>query len=103
MARRMPPEDRKELILIHAVLLAEKIGYDRVTRAQVAGLLKISPSLINRYYPTVRDLHKAVLRRAIEDDWQKIIALAVVNKDPCVKNMKKADKAAAVKYLSKNY
>jgi AcrR family transcriptional regulator len=72
--RENDPAIRREEILSAASELANKIGYQNITRDAVASLVGISSGLIALYFNTMAQLKAAVMRRAIEKEILPIIA-----------------------------
>ena len=75
-------KDRKKEILCAAVELARGAPYWEITREELGLHLKIAPSLISFYFKRVEDLHKEVVKRAIEEEMLDIVCLAILRKDP---------------------
>lgn len=71
---RADPELRKDSILNSAMILAEKIGYNRLTRAKVAEAAGVSESLVSKNFGTMDQLKNDIIRRAIKTENLKIIA-----------------------------
>lgn len=78
---RTNPELRKEHILDTAVAVAKSIGYNKITRDQVAEAAGVSPGLISRYFPAMVQLRKAVMRQAVRHEIPEIIAQGLAADD----------------------
>lgn len=72
--RENDPTIRREEILSAAVELANKIGYQNITRDAVANIAGISSGLIALYFNTMAQLKKAVMKTAIDKQILPIIA-----------------------------
>lgn len=81
---RQDPIERKASILDAAIRISHSFGYQRITRANVAGAAQCSEALVSSYFGTMLQLRKAVLRRAIIREDLTIIAQALAAKDPHV-------------------
>ncbi len=84
---RVPAEMRKENILSVALLLAKDIGYSKITRDGVAEKAGVSMGLVTKYFGTMIQLKKEVMRAAIKQEIPEIIAQGLANGD---KRAKKA-------------
>lgn len=80
--RSINPALRREHILTSAVAAATENGYYAFTRDDVAEIEGCSPSLVTRYYQTMPQLRRAVMRHAIRNEVLPVIANGVVNKCP---------------------
>lgn len=81
---RQDPADRKASILDAAIRISHSYGYQRITRANVAGAARCSEALVSSYFNTMVQLRRAVLRAAIAERDLVIIAQALAAKDPHV-------------------
>lgn len=61
-AGRMPPAERKAMLLRHAVDIARSRGLDDVTRVTVAEAAGVTHGLVNRYFEGLPGLRNAVKR-----------------------------------------
>lgn len=61
---RLPAPERKRLLLDAAMPLAEKYGFESVSRSMVADAAGVSESLLSRYWTAV-EFHAALMERAI--------------------------------------
>lgn len=61
----MKPEARKDQILEAAVAVAERDGYTHVRREEVANHIGCSVGTVSRYFNTMNQLRKAVMRHAV--------------------------------------
>ena len=80
-SRVVDPIMRRNQILNVAIELAKKSGYSSISRNDVADNAGVSMSLINRYFKTMPQLRRAVMRAAVVNEVLEIIAQGLVNKD----------------------
>lgn len=79
---RKTSEEKRKLILRAALLAAEKTGYVKMTKEDVAGFCEnISPSIIQYYFRTMRELREATVREAVESGNLTVLAQALGNSD----------------------
>jgi len=79
--RRVPAAMRKENILQVAVQLAAINGYDKITRDGVAEHAGVSMGLVTKYFGTMNQLRRDIMRAAIKREVPEIIAQGLVNGD----------------------
>lgn len=72
MANQLP--DRDQRILDAAVELAKGIGYQWITRDQVAEAADVSAGTVNNAFGSMVGLKRAVLRHAVENGIVVIVA-----------------------------
>jgi len=86
-SRRLKPNDRKILILDAAVSLSKQgRGYIDLSRSNVAKAAGVSPGLVCKYFPAMKDLKKAVMKTAIEQELLPVIAQGLAVSDPIARN-----------------
>ena len=76
--QRMKPKDRKEHILHAALSVARKKGFQRMTREAIAGKAGVTPALITKYYATMTQMRRAVMRAAVRQEILSVIAYGLV-------------------------
>lgn len=81
MGKRMKPTDRREHIIAAATEVASRDGYHMMRRDNVATEAGVSMGLVTRYFGTMVQLRRAVMRRAIERECIGIIAQGLAYKD----------------------
>lgn len=74
---RLKPEVRKDAILDAAIELALSDGLCAVRLVPVAERAGVANSLVSHYFGTVKQLHRAVVRRAIHSEILPIVAQAL--------------------------
>jgi len=82
---RVDPKLRREQILTIAVEISKKEGYHKITSAKVADGAGVSPSLVSKYFNTMNQLRRAIIRVAISKEIPEIIAQGIANGDDHVK------------------
>lgn len=97
--KRVSPTLRKENILSCAVLLAEKVGYTRVTAAAVADEVGISHGTVLHYFGTMVQLKNEIMRHAVKTNNLPIIAQGLVAKDRFALKAEQHVKESALKCL----
>ncbi|MCK5644889.1 MAG: TetR/AcrR family transcriptional regulator [Gammaproteobacteria bacterium] len=78
---RADPALRREQILNAAVVLARTQGYAQITRDAVAEQAGVSMGLISRYFGTMKQLKRDVMRAAVRQEIPEIIAQGLANAD----------------------
>lgn len=72
----------KDKILMTAMIIAVEKGFRNVTRDAVAAKMEIAAGSVSYHYGTMRKLHAAVVKAAIELENLTIIAQALMEKHP---------------------
>lgn len=78
---RMNPALRKTQIMNNAIMLAERHGYTHVTREAVAEAAGVAPSLVSKYWGTMAQLQRAIMRQAISQGNTTILAQGLAARD----------------------
>jgi len=78
---RKDPKVRKEEVLNAAIKVAKNTPYTQMTRLQVSEMAECAEGTINRYYGTMNQLRKAVMRRAVRDGIVNIVSLGLALHD----------------------
>jgi AcrR family transcriptional regulator len=81
------PGDRKAHILLAAVNVAKKHGYNRITQEQVATEAGITGGLVCHYWKNMENLRAAIVAKALELKIHSILAQGLVAQDPLVANL----------------
>lgn len=63
---RLKPDDRRELIVITALALAQGKNYMKVTRDEIAEQLGITGPAIQHHFGTMKQLQRSVMRAACQ-------------------------------------
>ena len=75
MLRRKPAEDRKADIVAAVLVLADRIGPDRLTTNDIAHEVGVTQAAIFRHFPTKAELWTAVgdaIADRLEKAWQQL-------------------------------
>lgn len=78
----MNSEIRKDEILKAAMAVAEQGNYLTIQRVEVATKAGCAPSLINKYFSTMNQLRRAMMRLAAKGGYNTVLAQGLSNKDP---------------------
>lgn len=97
---RVPAALRKEHILKVAVDMAIEDGYHRITRDGVAEKAGVSFSLVTKYFGTMNQLRKDVMRTAIKQSIPEIVAQGLANGDDRAKKAPAELKAQAATLIA---
>lgn len=81
MSKRMKPDDRRDEILAAALRVATRQGYKVFTRAQVAESAGCAESLVSKYFGTMPQFRRQVMRAAIRAKNRIIIMQGVLTGD----------------------
>jgi len=100
MKKRLEPKERKAQILAAAVTLAKRDGYKCVTRDAVADHVGISMGLVSRYFGTMPQLRRDIMRFAVREEIPEIVAQGLVARDPHAQKAPDDLRARAVKYIA---
>jgi len=79
---RQDPKDRKADILAAALRMSVNYGYQRVTRADIAGAAKCSEALVSHYFSTMTQMRRAIMREAIKRQALIVLAQGLAMGDP---------------------
>jgi AcrR family transcriptional regulator len=101
MRCRKQPKERKDQLLTEALILSKELGYSHITRDGVANRAGVSYGLVTRYFDSIDNLKRLVMKKAIKEEVVEIIAQGLVRKDPLTKKLNPQLKAKVLLYLSK--
>lgn len=79
---RLEPAVRKDQILAAAVELAKLRGYGSVTRDGIAAHAGCSTGLVTKYFSTMTQLKRSIMRVAVKNHILSIIAQGLAAQDP---------------------
>lgn len=99
MTPRMGREARIKDLLKVGLSLAEKNGYARITRDEVAHAAKCSPPLISIYFGSVAGFRTALMKEAIRARNLRVICQGLAARDPACLRLPPALKAEAKKAI----
>ena len=98
--KRLAPQDRKAAILAAALILAEKQGYQKITRESVATQARVSPALVSHYFNAMDDLRAAVMREAVRVENLAVVLQGITAKDPAISAASTWLKAKAINSMT---
>ena len=96
----MNGKERKQEILAAAVTVAFHTGWMKMTRSNVAFQAGVAEGLVNRYFSTMTQLRRAVMRHAVQNDMVKIVAEGIALRDAAAMKASEELKHRCGKYLS---
>ena len=73
--------ERREHILKSAVRVAERVGYFRITRRQIATEAEVSDGLVQHHFHNQETIREAVLKEAIRTENLQVVGQAAVLKN----------------------
>jgi AcrR family transcriptional regulator len=82
ISKRLAPEVRKEAILAVALERARSIGLNNLRRDDIAAHAGVANGLVSRYFSTMTQLRRAVVRAAIRQEVLPVLAQALASRDP---------------------
>lgn len=97
---RANPELRKDHILNIAVTMAKVSGYNKITRDKIAESAGVSMGLVTRYFGTMVQLRRDIVRMAVRNEILEVVAQAVISNDPHVKKIDADLKERALKAVA---
>ncbi len=97
---RLKTTERKEQILTASLKVAERIGYDNMTRQQVARAANCAPALVSKYFGTMKNFKRSVMRAAIKREVLQIILDGIFQKEPQALKISKSLKTKAIALLN---
>lgn len=99
-AKRMAPADRREQILRAAVGMAKDTGFQKITRDGVAVRAGVAMGLVTRYFGTMGQLRRAVMRSAVKNGVIPVIAEGLAIGDPHAKKAGPELRAKVISFIS---
>lgn len=98
--RRADPTMRKKQIINVALDLSKVDGYHKIGREDIATAAGVSPALVSKYFGTLNQLRRSIIRAAIKQEIPEIIAQGIANRDDHVKNITDELKQKALRILT---
>jgi AcrR family transcriptional regulator len=62
---RLEAKQRHLDLLKHAIHIAAEVGYDHVTRPQIAEAAGVTPALVSYHFGTMAEFRRALMRHAV--------------------------------------
>lgn len=78
---KLEARERLTQILAAAVKLAQRHGYNRITREAIAAEARVSAALVTYHLGTMPDLRRAVMREAVRAQCLPVIAQGLTARD----------------------
>lgn len=97
---RKDPKERKAQILETAVNVCKTKGFHSITREDIAIELQITKALISRYFGTMANLKRDIIRFAIRNEVIPVIAQGLATGDRHAKKAPEDLKQRAAAYLA---
>lgn len=98
--KRLHPDERKEQILTAALKVAGRPGgWSKLTRDAVAKEANCAEGLPSKYFGTMADFRRAVMRAAIRVEALAVIAQGIAAGDKCASKAAPELKARALRVL----
>ncbi len=72
----------RDKILIHAVRLAAKQGFEQITRLKVAKSARVSPGSVSYHFQDMKGLRTAVIEEALNTSNLAVLAQGIVARHP---------------------
>jgi len=80
--RHVKSEARKEDILAAALPLAERYGYDRISREQITTAAGVTGPVLNYHFGTMLQFRRDLMRYAVKSENLAVVAQGIAAKDP---------------------
>lgn len=74
-------DEKRDLILNAAVACSMEVGYMNIQRADVAKRADVATGTVNKYFGTMKQLKRAVMRYAIDKNINEVMLQGVANND----------------------
>lgn len=97
---RCDPTLMKARIIEAALRLAERGGYDKITRADIADAAGISASLVTHHFGSMHRLRRLVMLEAIKQKRVKVVAQGLAGGSPTARRAPRVLKRQAAKLLA---
>ena len=99
--KRLEPAAREAEILAAALKLAATRGYAKISREQIAEAAGCSTGLVSRYFGTMTNLRRTLMRKAIERRIVKVVAQGLADGNPLARKAPDDLRSEAVQHLAK--
>jgi AcrR family transcriptional regulator len=81
MTTNLKPEQRKSDILVASLKIAERDGYDRISRKQIAEAAGVSEALVSHHFGTMPHFRRELMRFAVKRQNPRIVLQGLLAKD----------------------
>lgn len=81
MTTNLKPEQRKADILGASLKIAERDGYDRISRKQVADAAGVSEALVSHHFGTMPHFRRELMRFAVKQRNARLVLQGLLAKD----------------------
>ena len=81
MTANIPNAERKTELLKHALKLAEKVGYQNLTRKQVTDAAGLVEGTLSYHFGTMPDFRREVLKHAIHEGNAVVVMQGIAAQD----------------------
>ena len=82
-----------------AIELAEKHGYDKITRLQISRAAGVATGTVSNQLGTMKQMRRKIVRHATRTDNKRIIAQAIINQEPYVLKLSIEDRTSALQSM----
>lgn len=89
----------KQKLLDVAISKSIEVGYQNVTRKEIAKKARVSTALISYYFKNVKGLRRAIVLKAIHENVLPIILQVLIHRDPLLIHIPRELRARAENYL----
>jgi len=89
-------KSKNPVILAAAISLAESHGYREITREMIATKAGVGLGTVNLHMGTMRQLRNTVIRHAVRTGNKKIIAQAILAKEPYIDRLTEQERKDAL-------
>ena len=100
--KRLEPKVRKQQIIVAALKLATSNGFQNIRRDAVAVEANVAPGLVSKYWGTMTQLRRAVMREAVKTENLKVIAQGLALGDKVATKASEHIRKKAIQQLASN-
>lgn len=83
MSKRMKPAARKNELIEAGLKLAQRKGFSKVTRDDIAAAVGVTGTAVQYHFNTMAQLRTAIMRRAVKTENLPVVAQGIVAMHPC--------------------
>lgn len=78
---RVHPDLRRGQLLAVATHLAKTVGYQQLTRGEIAELAEVSTGLVSHYFNTIEQLRFSIMKYAVQQEVLEVVAQGLIAQD----------------------